>query len=1061
MLELKKIVKDYPVANTTVRALKGVDLQFRSSEFVSVLGPSGCGKTTLLNIIGGLDKYTTGDLVIDGVSTKDYKDRDWDTYRNHTIGFVFQTYNLIPHQTVLKNVELALTLAGVPKSERKPRAEEALRKVGLGEHIHKRPNQLSGGQMQRVAIARALVNDPSIILADEPTGALDTETGIQIMDLLQEMSNDRLVIMVTHNPDLAHKYSSRIIEILDGEIVSDSKPVSEEELQRERELELRLRQNDAPSDVAAEMQVPEAAETVPPAEQDRPVVQRKKSKNSTRGRKKRSSMSFWTAFKLSLNNLFTKKGRTVLTSFAGSIGIIGIALILAVSQGMTNYIHITEERTLASYPLTIESTAMDLSSLVSSMMNNIDNEDSKNGTSEREENTVYNSTLIYNVANVIKSSVGISNDLKTFKEEYLDNAVKEGGALHEAVAGIQYRYDTEMRLFSKTVEGNVEEASVSKKMNEIVPRLLGSNIQSAMGGYMQSMSQFSMNIWQEMLADPDGGLVNKLIKDQYEIYGEWPKKFNQAVLVVNKNMEVSDMALITLGLLGNDYLDQLYTDVDSGKDPDKSNLRSWSFDDIMKTDCRMILNGDLYAPATDGIWYDITEGDHAQPYKLQELFDNESVPIEISGIVWAKDESTSILHTGSIAYTSALTEYMIRNSENTPAVKEQKNNPDVDIFSGKAFGILGDVNADNASKAEAFRAYYDMLSFDNKRDVYWNIKRLDSVEPLINMIKAQVTEEKPLAEVVAEQLAGAMNMNESAMLSYFAGKSDAQILNTIRSQMVSMVALAQAGQTETIPDGQVKMMIVSFADRLTQQQQEFNQLPREEQEGELADALSGKTDDQIAVYYDNEKMSSATYEGNLALLSNVDINTPVGVSIYATSFAAKDVIADEIEKYNDSRSNEEEKIQYTDLVALVMSAVTTIIDAVTYVLIAFVAISLIVSSIMIGVITLISVQERTKEIGILRAIGASKRDVSSMFNAETVIIGFAAGLIGVLATYLLCIPINIILQALTGIAGLKAVLPPLAALILVAISVVLTLFSGLIPSRSAAKKDPVVALRTE
>lgn len=1047
MLELKQIVKDYPVASSTVHALKGVDLQFRRSEFVSVLGPSGCGKTTLLNIIGGLDKYTTGDLIIDGVSTTNYKDRDWDTYRNHTIGFVFQTYNLIPHQTVLKNVELALTLAGVPLNERKPRAEEALKKVGLGEHINKRPNQLSGGQMQRVAIARALVNDPDIILADEPTGALDTETGIQIMELLKEMSRDRLVIMVTHNPELAEQYSSRIIRILDGVIVGDSAPLTAEEYAAEKQAEERANADEQPVEAAQDAS---DGKTAAPAKKRKP-------------KKKRSSMSFWTAFKLSLNNLFTKKGRTVLTSFAGSIGIIGIALILAVSQGTTNYIHITEERTLASYPLTIESTAMDLSSLVSTMMNNIDSEDSKNGNPDREEHTVYNSTLIYNVANVIKSSVGISNDLKTFKEEYLDNAIKEGGALHEAVAGVQYQYDADMRVFSKTVEGNVEEASVSKKMNEIVPRLLGSNIQSAMGGYMQSMARFSMNIWQEMLADPDGGFVNQLIKDQYEIYGEWPQKYNQAVLVVNKNMEVSDMALVTLGLLGNDYLDQLYADVDSGKAPDKSNLRSWSFDDIMKTDCRMILNGYLYAPAADGIWYDITEGDHAQPYKLQELFDDKdaSVPIEISGIVWAKDESTSILHTGSIAYTSALTEYMITRSEGTPAVIEQKSRPDVDIFSGKAFGILGDVNADNASKADAFRAYYEALSFDNKREAYWNIQRLDSVEPLITMIKSQVTEDKTLAQVVAEQLAEAMNMNESTMLSFFAGKTNEQILNFIRSQMVSMVKLAQAGKTDTIPDGQTKMMLVSFANSLNQRRQEFNNLPQEEQKGELDGALSGKTDDQIAVYYDNEQMSSATYEGNLALLSNVDINTPVGVSIYATSFAAKDVIADEIEKYNDSRDNEEEKIQYTDLVALVMSAVTTIIDAVTYVLIAFVAISLIVSSIMIGVITLISVQERTKEIGILRAIGASKRDVSSMFNAETIIIGFAAGLLGVIVTYLLTIPINLILHAVTMIPDLNAVLPIGAAAILVAISVVLTMLSGLIPSRSAAKKDPVVALRTE
>ena len=1011
MLELKQIVKDYPVANTAVHALKGVDLQFRSSEFVSILGPSGCGKTTLLNIIGGLDKYTTGDLVIDGVSTKDYKDRDWDTYRNHTIGFVFQTYNLIPHQSVLKNVELALTLAGTPKSERKARAEEALVKVGLGEHIHKRPNQLSGGQMQRVAIARALVNNPDIILADEPTGALDTETGIQIMELLKEMSKDRLVIMVTHNPDLAEAYSSRIIRILDGLIVGDSNALSAEEYAAERAAEeaRRVRQT---QDEAA-------------------------TKGRKRTRKKRSSMSFWTAFKLSLNNLITKKGRTTLTSFAGSIGIIGIALILSVSQGMTNYIAAVEEQTLTSYPLSIESTSMDLSSLVSSLMENIDEQEQP----ERQENTVYNSTLIYSVARVVKSSMGISNDLNSFKKFLDKELADENSKLHSAIAGVQYRYGASMRVFSETVDQRIEEASVSKKMNDIVPRLLGSNMSSAMGGYMQSMMSFSMNIWQEMLSGTDGSLVNQLLVDQYNIYGQWPNDYNEVVLVVNKNMEVSDMALVTLGLLGDDYLDTLYDDVDNDRpNPSQSNRRSWSFDDILQADCRLILNGDLYKEGTDGVWYDVTDDSHPDgAVELQNLYDNKSVPLKVTGIVWAKDDATNVLRTGSIAYTSKLTEYMITHSEDTLAVKAQKATPTVDIFSGKAFDV-GSKDMTDEEKATAYRNYYNELTDERRESAYLNIFALDRAEDYINKIRlgAQV-QGKTLIEAVAEMMANMGLSDKETLMAYMTGMGEDEVIRMLRQQLVtSEFVLPQ----------------------VSAEQQRLSALSEKDRKAAIDGVLDDKKDEVIAIYYDNEQMSSSSFASNMSRLANVDLNTPTGVNIYASSFEAKDIIADEIARYN-SDAEETQRIEYTDMVALVMSAVTTIIDAVTYVLVAFVAISLIVSSIMIGVITLISVQERTKEIGILRAIGASKRDVSGMFNAETIIIGFAAGLIGVLATYLLCIPINIILHVLTGISGLNAVLPPLAALILVAISVVLTMISGLIPSRSAAKKDPVVALRTE
>lgn len=1035
MLELKKIVKDYPVANTTVRALKGVDLQFRSSEFVSVLGPSGCGKTTLLNIIGGLDKYTTGDLVIDGVSTKDYKDRDWDTYRNHTIGFVFQTYNLIPHQTVLKNVELALTLAGVPKSERKPRAEEALRKVGLGEHIHKRPNQLSGGQMQRVAIARALVNDPSIILADEPTGALDTETGMQIMDLLQEMSNDRLVIMVTHNPDLAHKYSSRIIEILDGEIVSDSKPVSEEELQRERELELRLRQNDAPSDVAAEMQVPEAAETVPPAENYRPVVQRKKSKNSTRGRKKRSSMSFWTAFKLSLNNLFTKKGRTVLTSFAGSIGIIGIALILAVSQGMTNYINLVEEQTLSGYPLTIEATAMDLTAMMQNMM------DTQQDKPTHDRDRIYKRSMIYDLVNMVSGSAQKSNDLRSFKKFIEDEVAKEDSPLHDAIAGLSYNYNLNLNVYTKNIDGEIIECDVGNLMRELLTIYL-ENVEASTGQYYMGLSSFSMDIWQEMLSGNDGSPVNDLIKDQYElINGEWPKEYNDVVLIANSNNEISDVALYALGLIGQDYIDAVADAIrDNTNVKDPGTYNNWSYEDICDTKVRVILDSSCYRKVGD-VWTDMRDMEGT----LDMLY-GSGLELNICGIIRPNPDATAHMLSGTIGYTKALTEYVVQQAEMSEAVQEQKLHEDVDIFTGLPFAS-GAKTLSDAEKQREFTEYFEGLPLNgdltetSQKLVFAQMLALDNMQTIEQTADAQLeafAASGMLKTMISNMMAQQYGVPADAIAGYLEAMTDEELKELVRPSMVEM-------QKEQY---------------VAQRWAEFAQLSDDKFQERVSTYEA--TEEQFAAYYDEIlEFSEATFEGNLQLLGSVDLDKPVAINIYASSFEAKDVIAAEIERYNQEFADEDSQITYTDLVALVMTAVTTIVNAVTYVLIAFVAISLIVSSIMIGVITLISVQERTKEIGILRAIGASKRDVSSMFNAETVIIGFAAGLIGVLATYLLCIPINIILQALTGIAGLKAVLPPLAALILVAISVVLTLFSGLIPSRSAAKKDPVVALRTE
>ena len=838
------------------------------------------------------------------------------------------------------------------------------------------------------------MNDPDIILADEPTGALDTETSIQVMEILKEVSKDRLVLMVTHNPDLAEKYSSRIIRMLDGEIIGDTAPLNDSEVKAE-------------------------------AEHDE--AQREANKNK---KSKRSTMSFWTAFKLSLKNLFTKKGRTFLTSFAGSIGIIGIALILAVSQGTTNYIDTVQGQTLSNYPLTIESTAMDLGSLVSSMMSmgqNIEYDD---------ENTVHSRPLIYNVANVIKSSNATSNDLRSFKK-YLESEIQtEDSALHDAIMGLQYGYDVKMRIFTKTVDGRIEEADVGKLMRKVVPNLLGSDMQSAMGSYMQSMATFSMNIWQEMLPGRNGSYVNDLLFDQYEIYGNWPSSDDEIVLVMNKNKELSDMALVTLGILGDDYIDRVYKDVDSGKElPDER--ESYSFDEIMKTDCRLILNGDLYAESKDGTWHDITSNDHKDDIQLKNRFENNSIKLKISGIIWPKEDATAAMMTGSIGYTSALTQRIIRESEKTDVVKAQKADPEIDIFTGKAFSFNSGVDLTDESKAEAFKAYYEALSFANRADAYWTIRAIDDADKTVQMLKMSAGD-RSAAEVVADmmQMAG-FPMDREMILSYLAGMSDEEVWDWTRSQLVN-----QSLQT------------------LQTEREETEKLPQEERENLYNGILSDKSDEQMAMYYDNVQFSSSTYESNMAELANVDLEAPIAINIYASSFEAKDVIASEIEKYNDS-VEEEQKIEYTDFVALMMTAVTTIIDAITYVLIAFVAISLIVSSIMVGVITLISVQERTKEIGILRAIGASKRDVSHMFNAETIIIGFAAGLIGVLFTYILCLPINLLLHVLTGIGTLNAILPPVAALILVLISMFLTVFSGFIPSRSAAKKDPAVALRTE
>lgn len=1014
MLELKQIIKDYPSGDAVVHALKGINLKFRSNEFVSILGPSGCGKTTLLNIIGGLDHYTSGDLVIDGVSTKDYKDRDWDTYRNHSIGFVFQTYNLIPHQSVLQNVELALTLAGVSKANRRERAIAALESVGLKDQINKRPNQLSGGQMQRVAIARALVNDPDIILADEPTGALDTETGIQVMELLKRVAEQRLVIMVTHNPDLAEQYSTRIIRILDGEIVDDTAPLTDEEYHQAK-----LAERGSTTTNESEVKLDVNAQNT----SDGSNQPRKKVKEG----KKRSSMSFWTAFRLSLKNLFTKKGRTFLTSFAGSIGIIGIALILSVSQGMTMYIEMVQEQTLTSYPLAIQSTSMDLSQLVANMMG-IRDEQPTHGNDK-----VYNRSTIYNVAKTVASSADAvsNNDLNAFKKYLEEKVADETSPLHDAIAGLQYQYNLDLSVYTKNVDGNILGSDVNALLNAVIGRLLGADAESEMGGYYSSMATFSMNVWQELLSGNDGSYINDLLYDQYILVdGNWPNNYDEIVLVLSDNNEISDISLYALGLLGDEYVQKIADSFDPDANEYENVEKSWTYGEIMDREYVVILNSSCYYEE-NGIWKDWRE----LPSGLEKLY-NEGLKLKVAGIIKPNPDATSTMLTGSIGYTSALTQYVVKQAESSDALQAQINNPTIDIFTGLPFKT--DTSSwTESDKAEAYREYFDELN------------DLQKIEQYLAVYAADIT---PATELQASTYVDSMTVEQ---LRAMALQMLSQSMPPERAEQL-LASLSDEDLRQLAKDAFVSQMVEQAVSAERARLNTIDALAY------IETYMSAKTDAQLAKLYDTTKNdeSDTTYERNLLKLGYVDLDTPSVINIYASSFDAKDIIAEEIALYNES-VEESQQIRYTDFVALVMSAVTTIIDAITYVLVAFVSISLVVSSIMIGVITLISVQERTKEIGILRAIGASKRDVSSMFNAETVIIGFAAGLLGVLVTYLLCIPINLILHLLTGINSLNAYLPPVAAIILVVISMGLTLFSGLIPSRSAAKKDPVVALRTE
>ena len=1004
MLELKHIVKDYPAGNSTVHALRGVSLQFRESEFVSILGPSGCGKTTLLNIVGGLDQYTEGDLIINGRSTKGFKDRDWDAYRNHSIGFVFQSYNLIPHQSVLQNVEIALTLSGVSKAERRKRAIEALEAVGLGDQLKKRPSEMSGGQMQRVAIARALVNNPDIILADEPTGALDSETSVQVMEILKEVAKDRLVIMVTHNPELAERYSTRIIKMLDGKLLSDSNPLSEREYQ----------------DLLA-------------LDREKAAKQNKKER--------KPSMSFGTSFMLSLNNLFTKKGRTLLTSFAGSIGIIGIALILALSTGINVYIDQVQQDTLSSYPITIVKESVDMSSMMVSLMgaNNSDGLD-------HELDKVYSSIVMYEMMDSMLNAEVSTNNLKAFKEHL------ENGSEISKLATIVYGYDFDFEIYTKDKDGVILKSDVMALMEKAMGAMYGGDYSSFFSSSMSSMYQ-SFDVWEELLPGEDGQMVGEAVLDQYDlIYGTWPSAYDEVILFVDSNNEISDLMLYGLGLISSAEMEEAMAAMAKGEAME-AKQESWTYEEICANDFKLLLPGEYYQKDAGGNYVDMS----ATASGMDILYNSTTIGtnLKIVGIARPNEEATSTMVQGAIGYTSALTTYAIETTAQLPVVREQLENPTIDILTGLPFATGEEVEPTLEEKKAAITEFLSGLSVTEKAAVYVALMSQPTEEYINATVQQQMAalDRATVEDIIVNQYAAEMGVDKETVLGYISQMSDEELFSKvaesmalqIREQYAAGVQQQLAAMTQEQLSGAMDLLLTGDETTLGY----MNMAPL--------------TDAQFEFLYENympATLSESTYEDNLDAMGYVDMDDPDTIHIYATTFADKDLISDLISEYNDSVA-EDDQIEYTDYVALLMSSITAIISGISYLLIAFVSISLVVSSIMIGVITLISVQERTKEIGILRAIGASKKNVSSMFNAETLIIGLCSGAVGIGMSLLLTIPINAILLYFTGLTGLKAQLPVEGAVILIIISAVLTLIAGLIPSRSAAKKDPVVALRTE
>lgn len=904
MLQIQGINKKYTTGDLVQNALNDVNLNLRDNEFVAILGPSGSGKTTLLNIIGGLDRYDSGDLIINGISTKKYNDRDWDSYRNHTIGFVFQSYNLIPHQTILSNVELALTISGISKSERRKRAKEALEKVGLGEQLHKKPNQMSGGQMQRVAIARALVNNPDILLADEPTGALDTDTSIQVMELLKEVAKDRLVVMVTHNPELAEQYANRIVRLRDGKILDDSNPF----------------------------------------EVDTKVLEPPKHKNMGK-----SSMSVLTALSLSFNNLRTKKARTLLTAFAGSIGIIGIALILSISTGVNNYINDIQKDTMTSYPISIQDEAMDLSAFMST------GQEAHSAGEAHKLDAVYSNGMQFEMASSLTTSI-TENNLTKFKK-YLDDPDSE---IHKYIGenGIIYSYDTQFGVYTHDKDGtfvNTDGSSLSE---------LRQNGYSMMGSMSSLIGTRSNENFSEMTPGQNGELINPNLKKNYDlIYGSWPEKYNEIVLVLNSNNEIDTETLYELGLLPTKEYRELTTKILAGEEVEIPNA-SYSYEEISNIELYLVPACDRYTKNANGTY--TYAGDN---YIAMENIMKNAVKLKVSGIIRPAKDAEGLYINSVFGYTKLLTDYIIDYTNDSEIVKAQLANPNVNVINGMRFGA-----SDNATKIADTKKYLANMGISEKA----------------SMCKDMLT---------------MMTMGDTEAAAKYAALGEAELAAMFDS---------------------------------------FMQQPE---------------DSTLLSIYDNY-ISSGTYEDNLSSFGVISYDAPSGINIYADTFEDKDKISECIKEYNKT-VDEEDQIMYTDYIALLMSSVTTIINVISYVLIAFVSVSLVVSSIMIGIITYISVLERTKEIGILRAIGASKRNISQVFNAETFIVGLCSGLIGVGITLLILLPANALIHSLAGTTDINAALPPVGALILIVLSVILTLIGGLIPSKKAAKKDPVTALRTE
>ena len=1058
MLELKDIKKVYKTGAEEVHALKGIDLKFRESEFVAILGQSGCGKTTMLNIIGGLDQYSSGDLIINGRSTKEYKDRDWDSYRNHSVGFVFQSYNLIPHQSVLQNVELALSLSGVNKTERRNRAIEALKSVGLGDQLNKKPSEMSGGQMQRVAIARAIVNNPDIILADEPTGALDSETSVQVMDILREIAKDRLVVMVTHNPELAEQYATRIVRMLDGKIIDDSMPMSPDE----------VREALAKTDVS-------------------------------QAKEKKPSLSFKTSFILSLKNLFTKKGRTLLTAFAGSIGIIGIALIYAVSNGTSGYIDSIQQDALSSYPLTIVSDTTDMSSLMKSIIGSVED------ALDQEDGTFVEQQMMSHVF----AQMG-KNDLGSFKK-YIENHYDE---IDEYVTNIQYGYSITPQIYTTDVTGDIIQVNPSSLFSSVMP-----------GGMA---SQFmNTGVFTEMVSNKE------MLSEQYELLaGEWADEYDEMVFVLPTKSGLTDFVAYSLGMLDPGEVEEMLESYIEEENyvQDRAPVE-WTYDDLLNLSFSLVNSYDYYKYNSEyDIWEDMRDDDEY----IDKIVKTKGEKLKVVGVITPKSSSTMVGM--GVAYTPLLKEHIINNAKDSKIVKAQMADEETDIFSGKKFSELEE---DEGSGLE----FEDMISIDTKllseafgvkiteddinnimaphmekitlsitadtTPAYTALKEIteDLTKGMINAYIDKNTDENGMVTISSENAAAfaaeylvsdeakaiygfietEFNFPSDALVGIFNGMLGPVMGGMGQYEGMSVPAVLVKPYVDKIIDEfmaneQLDAALLPIARSITETNMQVKIMTSV---GELVGGVMGSLSNAFNV--DAEKIASAfkfnmteedlsrlmstlgstqvnSYDTNLRRLGYSDLDKPVVISIYFHDFETKDHFIEFIEKYNsdmESSGREEYSISYTDTTAILMSSVKTIVNSVSYVLIAFVSISLVVSSIMIGVITLISVQERTKEIGILRAIGASKKNVSNMFNAETMIIGFSSGLIGVVVTYLLCIPINAVLLHLTGLTTLKASLPISVGIILVIISTLLTMFSGIIPSRSAAKKDPVVALRTE